>query len=318
MINVFNINILAMSLVGGIWDIVISVLLFALVMLVVVTVFSHRGEVGLSPQRAAAIATGHTDRKTIFENPIFRPVMWIFLSIGFSLHIPAVKRYLRGKLVAAGSPNYYTPEEYLALSMLTGFGLGIILMVGRFIIAGDFSLFGMIVGFVIGLALSIYQISNKASARLQKITKQLPYAIDLIALAMGAGATFTEAIKTITRANDENEDDPLKVELRTLLAEIDLGTTRREALMNMTGRAPLESIRGLVASVSQAEELGTPLEKVLHDQATLMRMQRSVRAENKAAIASVRILVPCLLLVVAVILAIFGPAIIRTMQEGLF
>ena len=135
---------------------------------------------------------------------------------------------------------------------------------------------------------------------------------------MGSGATFTEAVKTITRTADENEDDPLKVELRALLAEIDLGTTRREALMNISERVPLESIRGLVASVSQAEELGTPLEKVLHDQATLMRMQRSVRAENKAAIASVRMLVPCLLLVVAVMLAIFGPAIIRTMQEGLF
>ena len=310
--------ILAVSLASGLWDIVISVLLFSLVVLVVVTVFSHRGKAALSPQRAAAIATGHTDRKTIFENPVFRPVMWGFLSIGFSLQLPSAKKYLNEKLIAAGSPNFYTPEEYLALSMLSGFGLGMVLMVGRFIIAGDFSLFVMIVGFIIGFALSIYQISDKAASRLHKITKQLPYAIDLIALAMGSGATFTEAVKTITRANDENEDDPLKVELRALLAEIDLGTTRREALMNMTQRIPLESIRGLVASVSQAEELGTPLEKVLHDQATLMRMQRSVRAENKAAIASVRILVPCLLLVVAVILAIFGPAIIRTMQEGLF
>lgn len=283
-----------------------------------VAMFSCRGEVGLSPQRAAAIATGHTDRRTIFENPVFRPVMWIFLSIGFSLPLPSTRKYLREKLIAAGSPNYYTPEEYLALSMLSGFALGVLLMAVRFIIAGDFSLFGLIVGFVIGFALSICQISDKASSRLQKITKQLPYAIDLIALAMGSGATFTEAVKTITRPTNENEDDPLKVELRALLAEIDLGTTRREALANMARRVSLESIRGLVASVSQAEELGTPLEKVLHDQATLMRMQRSVRAENKAAIASVRILVPCLLLVVAVMLAIFGPAIIRTMQEGLF
>ena len=318
MINAFNINILAVSLAGGIWDIIISVLLFALVVLIVVTVFSHRGQVELSPQRAAAIATGHTDRKTIFENPAFRPVMWIFLSIGFSLHLPSAKKHLKKKLIATGSPNYYTPEEYLALSMLAGFALGILLTAGRFIVVGDFSLFGMLVGFIIGFALSIYQISDKASSRLHKIMKRLPYAIDLIALAMGSGATFTEAVKTITRTTDDNEDDPLKVELRTLLAEIDLGTTRREALMNMTERVPLESIRGLGASVSQAEELGTPLEKVLHDQATLMRMQRSVRAENKAAIASVRILVPCLLLVVAVMLAIFGPAIIRTLQEGLF
>jgi tight adherence protein C len=76
-------------------------------------------------------------------------------------------------------------------------------------------------------------------------------------------------------------------------------------------------MRTIVASVIQAEELGTPLHKVLHDQATLLRLQRSVRAENAAAKASVRILIPCLLIVMAVILAIFGPAIVRGFRHGL-
>ena len=40
--------------------------------------------------------------------------------------------------------------------------------------------------------------------------------------------------------------------------------------------------------------------------------------ENKAAVASVRVLVPCLLLVIAVILAVFGPAIVRVIRGGLF
>ncbi len=57
---------------------------------------------------------------------------------------------------------------------------------------------------------------------------------------------------------------------------------------------------------------------VLHDQATLLRLQRSVRAENAAAIASVRILIPCLLLVFAVILAVFGAPIVRAVRGGLF
>ena len=62
----------------------------------------------------------------------------------------------------------------------------------------------------------------------------------------------------------------------------------------------------------------TPLGDILHDQATLLRLQRSVKAENAAASASVRILIPCLLLVMAVILAVFGPAIIRHVRGGLF
>jgi len=47
-------------------------------------------------------------------------------------------------------------------------------------------------------------------------------------------------------------------------------------------------------------------------------MQRSMKAENRAAVASVRILIPCLLLVAAVMLVIFGPAIIRAVRGGLF
>ena len=44
----------------GIWDWVLSVGLFAAVALLVMTLFGHAGEIHLSPQREAAIATGHT------------------------------------------------------------------------------------------------------------------------------------------------------------------------------------------------------------------------------------------------------------------
>ena len=305
----------------GWWDWLISMGLFLATALGVVSIFGQSGQVQMSPQRAAAIATGHTDRRTSFENPIFRPILWLLLRVAHRLNVPSGKRWLERQLTAAGSPNYYTPEEYLALSFLAGLALGAVLEVVQFLLTGQFSVMAIFLGLVIGVTLSIYQIAERASGRLRDITRQLPYALDLVSLAMSAGATFTEAVSTIIReqpAEDEDQQDPLNMELRALLAEIDLGTTRRQALENLARRVPLTSMRSLVASVIQAEELGTPLSEVLHDQATLLRMQRSVRAENLAASASVRILVPCLLLVMAVILTIFGPAIIRTMTGGLF
>ncbi|MBN1941751.1 MAG: type II secretion system F family protein [Phycisphaerae bacterium] len=300
---------------AGVWDVVLSVLLFGTVALGVVAVFSQPGRVELSPQRQAAIATGHEDRKTVFENPIFRPLLWILLSVSYHLNLPRAKGFLRRQLIAAGSPNYYTAEEYLALSLLAGLGLGIVLEVVYVLATGQFSLSTIVLGVIVGSSLSIYQVVDKASKRLRDITKQLPYALDLVSLAMGAGATFTEALRTITR---ENDTDALNVEFKALLAEIELGTTRQAALQNFARRSPLTSVRSLVASVTQAEQLGTPLATVLHDQATLLRMQRSARAENKAAVASVRILVPCLLLVAAVIFTVFGPAIIRIVRGGMF
>jgi tight adherence protein C len=309
-------NILAASIwTSGLMTVVISAMMFLAVFLLVLAVFSQGGRIQRSPQREAAIATGHTDRKTVFENAALRPIMWILLVLSHRLAVPRAKAWMRKQLIAAGSPNYYTPEEYLAISLLAGLGVGLLLEVVYFLLLGDISFMTLLLGVVVGTSLSLYQLADSAAKRLRDITKQLPYTLDLVSLAMGAGANFTEAIRTILRDGDEN---PLNDEFRALLAEIELGTTRRRALQNMAARVPLTSVQMLVASITQAEQLGTPLGKVLHDQSTLLRRQRSVRAENKAAVASVRILIPCLLLVMAVILTVFGPAIIQALQGGLF
>jgi len=300
---------------AGWWDYVIMPLLFCTVVLWTLAMFGQEGEVRRSPQREAAIASGHNDRKTVFENPILRPIMWILLSMATRMSIPRGKAWMKKNLVAAGSPNYYTPEEYIAVSLLMGLFFGLVGGIFQLSVTSTFGFSTFLLGALVGAALSIYQVSEKASKRMLLITKSLPYAMDLISLAMGAGATFTEAVGAIVR-NDE--DDPLDMELKALLSEIELGTTRREALQNMANRVPLESMQGLVASVMQAEELGTPISNVLHDQATLLRERRSMRAEEKAASASVQILVPCLFLVMACIIYVFGPFIIRVVRGGLF
>jgi tight adherence protein C len=227
--------------------------------------------------------------------------------------MPKVKDWLRRTLVAAGSPNFYTPEEYLALSLLVGVGVGIGLSLLNHLVYGQPSLVAFASGMAIGTGLAIYHMYDKAGKRTRLISKRVPYSLDLIGLAMGAGATFTEAVKTVVR---EKGDDPFNVELRAMLAEMELGTTRRKALQNLSDRIPLEVLRSIIASVVQSEDLGTPLGEVLHDQATLLRQQRTLRAENAAAVASVRILIPCLLLVIAVILTVFGPMIIQLVQQG--
>ncbi|HUT61758.1 MAG TPA: type II secretion system F family protein [Phycisphaerae bacterium] len=305
----------AYVLVAGLWMIVLSAGIFLSVSMGLAAIFSQPGEIRMSAQRAAALATGHIDRRTVFEQQWLRPIVWVLLVISHRASLPRGKDWLRRTLVAAGSPNYYTPEEYLALSMLAGLMLGALLTMVNFAVYQQFSLIAFAGGLAVGVAMTLAQLHEKAARRIRQISKRVPYALDLIALAMGAGATFTEAVKTVVR---EQSDDPFNVELRTMLAEMELGTTRRKALMNLADRVPLDPLRSIIASVVQSEDLGTPLGDVLHDQATLLRQQRSVRAENAAAVASVRILVPCLLLVMAVILTVFGPMILRIFRGGLF
>ena len=297
------------------WIIALSVGMFLAVFLFIYAIFSQPGQIQMSAEREAAIATGHTDRKTVFEQPLLRPLLWLLLILAHRLAFPRVKEWLRRTLVAAGSPKYFTAEEYLALAFFAGVLAGGLMETAYFMLAGRFGAIGLMLGLVLGIFFTLYQLHDTASKRVRAISKRVPYALDLISLAMGAGATFTEAVRTVTREKDE---DPFNVELRALLAEMDLGTTRRQALQNLADRVPLESLRTIIASVIQAEELGTPLGGVLHDQASLLRLHRTVRAENLAARASVRILVPCLLLLMAVMLVVFGPAILRILQGGLF
>ncbi|MCY2930723.1 MAG: type II secretion system F family protein [Planctomycetota bacterium] len=303
------------SLGQGFWDIVLSVCLLASVAMLVVAMFSHPGKISLSPQREAALATGHSDRTTMFESTLLRPLMLVMLSLAHRLALPGLKRWIRGKLVASGNPEFYTPEEQIAVALLTGSALAGVMEVLYLIAAGQFSVVILFFAMGAGMILTILQLYSRASSRVRTIGKRVPYALDLIALAMGAGATFTEAVQTVVK---EGGSDPFNAELRAVLAEINLGTTRRRSLENLAERVPLEMLRSIIASIVQAEELGTPLADALHSQATLMRMHRSVRAEHAAAVASVRILLPSLLILMGVVLALFGPMIVNTVENGLF
>lgn len=307
-------GVLAATSGYGALDILLSAMMWVSTSLFVMAIFSQGGEIRMSAEREAAIATGHTDRETVFENQFLRPVLWVMLVVSHRLRLPKFKHWLRWRLIAAGSPNYYTPEEYMALSLAGGVLSGAVLQVVSLMIWGELSVTLMVLGMGAIGGLIIYQLHETATRRLSEIQRRLPYALDLIALAMGAGATFTEATRTLA---GEDETDPLNVELRAMLAEVDLGTTRRKSLENLAQRVPIESLGNVVASVVQAEELGSPLGDVLRDQATVLRLRRSYAAENRAAIASVRMLVPILLLVLAVLCMVFGPAILRILQDGL-
>ena len=304
---------LNLDLASPLWDLILSIAMFLSIVMLIVAVFNQPGQIGMSPQREAAIATGHTDRRTVFEQPMLRPLMWVLLVVSHRLALPRLKGWIRRTLVYAGSPNFYTPEEYLSVAMLIGVLIAASLGLFNLAATGSFSVLTGTVGFLLGTGLMLYQLHDKGSKRVRLIAKRVPYALDLIALAMGAGATFTEAVRAVVR---EDSEDPFNVELKTLLAERDLGTTRRRSLENLAARVPLDMLRSIVASVIQAEELGTPLADVLHSQATLLRMQRSARAENAAAVASVRILVPSLLILMGVVVAVFSPMILRILTGG--
>jgi tight adherence protein C len=107
----------------------------------------------------------------------------------------------------------------------------------------------------------------------------------------------------------------LAEEFSIVLRELSIGKTRREALAVLARRNPSACVQELVASVTQAEEEGTPLAEVLTIQATVSRQRRGVQAEEAANRASLQLMLPMLLVFLSVLLLIGGPLGLRLMQE---
>ena len=127
-------------------------------------------------------------------------------------------------------------------------------------------------------------------------------------MAMDAGATFYEATNAVIR---DDPEDPLNQELSIVVREIDFGRSRQDALTHLGQRITVDGLDSILSAVLQAESLGTPLAEVLKLQAELLRMRRSMRAERKAGEASVKILIPSMLIMAACVIIIFAPIVVR-------
>jgi tight adherence protein C len=216
----------------------------------------------------------------------------------------------------AGDWMGISAEEYLALSLLSSLvcivaGSGAGYLVGG---AGLARLLPLILGLV-GLCLPYLQITGAAQERLKAISRGLPYAIDLMALAMGAGLDFPGAVRQVVQKSS-NPDDPMIEEFTLLTQSLSLGRTRRDALTEFAKRAPVEAVKEFVGSLIQAEERGNPVAEVLQIQATGSRTRRSVRAEELAAKAGVAMVGPLMLVFAAVMMLILGPMYLR-MKDGM-
>jgi tight adherence protein C len=163
---------------------------------------------------------------------------------------------------------------------------------------------------LLGAGLPLASVHSRIARRQRRITRQLPLAIDLLALCMNAGLDFAGALELWTRELHD-EGDPLNVECRRVLTELSMGHTRRQALASLAERVPTPAMRDFTSAVIQAEQAGNPLAPVLSIQAHMMRMRRSIAAEEAAARASVLLVLPMMLLLLAIVLLMVGPFIVN-------
>jgi tight adherence protein C len=157
-------------------------------------------------------------------------------------------------------------------------------------------------------------VKNVIQRREKVIQGALPDALDLLVICAEAGLSLDAAL---TRVSHEigHSCPQLADELGLTSVELGFLPDRRAALLNLTRRCQLSSLRGVVNTLQQTEKYGTPLSNALRVLSAEFRHERLMKAEEKAARLPVILTVPMIVFILpALMIVLVGPAAIRTMD----
>ena len=205
------------------------------------------------------------------------------------------------KLWMAGLGDAFTPVDYIALRL-------VFLIVSLLLIVLGMAAGQILICLALALLFAVYPgvwISSTIRKRQLSIMKALPNVLDLLTLSVESGRDLLSALRDILA---RRKVDPLGEELLRTFQEIQLGRKRTDALRALTLRVRQADLTAAINAIIQAEELGVSIAQILHIQSDMQRNKRFMLAEKLANEASVKIIIPIILLILpAVFLVLVGP-----------
>jgi tight adherence protein C len=219
---------------------------------------------------------------------------------------------LLNKLDLAGRPGNLTPEDFAAVRLIAAAVMAAIgLLVGLLLANALYLAIAIAVGAILGFFLPVLWLNQKVEARRTEIQKGLPDALDLLVICVDAGLGFDAALTRVT----EKFKNALSEEFGKVLREVSLGRPRLEALDEMGRSSGVEDLHNFIQAVIQSEQFGTGVGKILRIQADDMRRRRRQRAQEKAAQATLKMMLPmvgCIFPTLWIVL--LGPAALILMR----
>ena len=174
--------------------------------------------------------------------------------------------------------------------------------------------FIVIAAFFIGLIYPRMYVQKIAEKRMDEIMHVLPFAIDLISSSMNAGLDFGAAVRYLISTGKE---DVLKKEFGIFLRDVELGKTRTEALKDMQERISAVEFTRFVSAIAFGMDSGSSIIEIMRIQAEEMRRVKYARAEQQAAKAPVKMIVPMAIFVFpSMFIMIFIPIFLRIKDSG--
>lgn len=228
---------------------------------------------------------------------------------------PSYRKKVESKILTAGMSAELNVDEFIGMQLLWGILFPAILLILNFALQLGYSPIVFIAVIPVGFFIPHFHANAEKKRRTISVLADLPFFIDLLALATKAGVDFQGALqRLVEKARGQSI---LADELDNVLRDITLGSSRADALRGLARRLDIPEISSLVNVLVDADATGASVVDVLRDQSNQMRVERFVRAEKAGARASQAILIPLMVFILpAVFLMLFGPVVLQFMYGG--
>ena len=264
-----------------------------------------------------AMSTAPTELKAdldkSFSERVLIPLQNRFAGLGRRLSGSDSSERIRRKLDLAGNPPGWTVDRVMSgkvVGAIAGCAGGLLFSV---MLGGMTTKILVVVGVTIAgffaPSMYLYQRTHDRSNRMQR---ELPDAIDLLTISVESGLGFDAALQQVAY----NTEGPLADEFSRVLREMQIGSSRSEALRALAERSNLSELRSFVSSMVQADAFGIPIANVLRVQSSEMRVKRRQRAEEKAQQVPVKMTIPLIFCILpSLFIVVMGPAVLQVMDS---
>ncbi len=278
----------------------------ALAMILATAGVQHLTAPGLVMRRLGGASTGAVqvrDRAHLWSQIAARA-----LPLAAMVHALLPARVLedyRRRLALAG-PRAVELPHFLALKALSAIGGCAIGAVVASLIGGRNALWALAIGGAIGLIAPGLALERAIRRRRREVERAIPDGLDLLTVSVEAGLGFDAALARVA----EKRPDALGQEFATVLSEIRLGRSRRDALTGLVERTDAPDLQAFVTAIVQSDQLGTSVGRVLSAQSAQIRIRRRQRAQELAQKAPIKMLFPLVFLIFpSLFVVILGPAL---------
>ena len=295
--------------------ILISLLIGAILILVILMVFNIRREKLKKITENIFGEPKHKKKNNISSNIIIKLLLSfsiiffkVFSILNKIIHFPKGKEEekIEYQIALAGRPFDLSVLNFVKLKYSTAFlFFSILSIIALGNIKYDYFIWAILFG-IIGYYYPSIFIRSLLDQRKNKISRELPDAMDFTALCLAAGMNFQLAINEYV----SRSFTLLAEEFSIFSNNVSVGMQRIDAFQRMLERNESPELRNFLSSVIQSERLGTPLKDVINTQANELRIKRKQAVEKAIGGAPVKMLFPLILFILPAMIIIIVSSVL--------